>query len=422
MKKISLLFWIIFILPAGISAQDFLWNVKTGAANRVTSEGSYIAIDFKPFFYFKKFYGALDLEFSFEPSGALKQDDWDNLRAISEKIVYLGYGKENEDPYFFRIGTLDDLTLGYGILVNHFRNDVYAPLRKKQGFSGGYDFGYTGLSAFCEDLFDLDFFGGRLFVRPLYWMDAAQIPPFIRLFQFGISFVTDLDPLDQESDGSGTYYLTKDNPNSKTVRAFALDLTIPIFESELFSIDNYMQYGDLQNIGAGLSYGFKGKFLSSLSYRMDISYNWDGFQPGYFSEFYNVRSVRASRFEETKNLENGWAYLMGMYGDFFNGQFKTGAEFSKNLSLDPSFLIYARLQPTLLKRLFIQFSFQRRDIGSFMEVFDIQNLDTSLIHLEIGYEMTANAAIAVRYIRNYSEEGGIVKSHSTTEIQTSLLF
>lgn len=420
MKKRFLLLLIFFSTP--LFAQDFLWNLKIGAANRSTSEGNYIVVDLKPFFYFKGFYGALDLDFSLEPSGALKQNDWDNAKAITQKIVYLGYGKERQDPYFFRIGTLDDVVLGFGILMDHYRNDVYYPLIKKQGFYGGLDLGHGGLTFVCDDIFDWDLFGGRVFGRPLYWMSPENAPSFVRFLQIGFSFLTDLDPLNKENNGAGKGYLTYDDPHSKAVKAYAIDLFMPVFESKNFTIDNYMQYGDILEIGAGLSYGFKGKILKNLSYRLDLSYNWGGFKPGYFSEFYNIRTVRMNQFNHVKNLENNWSYLIGFYGNFFDNQLSTGAEFFHRVNENPSFLLYLRLQPSLLKRFFLQFSYNRYNISSIVNLFDVQDLNTSLIHLEIGYEMTANASISLRYIQNYQENNGVVKGHSTTEIQTSLIF
>ena len=243
------------------------------------------------------------------------------------------------------------------------------------------------------------------------------------LFGFTIrGSLTDLDPLNKENNGAGKGYLTYDDPNSKAVKALAIDLFMPIFESKNFTIDNYVQYGDILEIGAGLSYGFRGTIIKNLSYRLDLSYNWGGFKPGYFSEFYNIRSVRANQLNHVGNLENNWAYLIGFYGSFFENQLTTGAEFFHRLSENPSFLIYLRLQPSLLKRFFLQFSYNRYNISSIVNVFDVQDLSTSLIHLEIGYEMTANASISIRYIQNYNESNGVVKGHSTTEIQTNLMF
>ncbi len=419
MKKIAvLLIILIFPILSFAKKNKFEWDLKAGAFNRVVEDKSYIIVGFKPFFRYEKFYAALDLEFAFDEEGSLKQDDWDNVRAILEKFSYIGYGEKGEDPFFLRLGLLDDITMGYGILVNHFRNDIYYPEIRKLGFYGGYDIGYNGFTGFMEDSIDIDLFGGRVFARPLFGVESNSPFHTVRKLEIGFGFVMDKDPLDQETSG-----LTDDDSASETVKAYSLDLLVPLLERKNFTLENYVQYGDIVGIGAGLGYGFKGKIHKVLEYKAELSYSWGGFIPGYFSSFYLMRDVRMSLYDTTKNADNGFGYLLGMYANFLKKQLRMGIEFSDNEAEKPKLLFYTFLKPKVLERLFLKFNYQRKEIAGLVDAFDTNKTgENTLILLEIGYEITKNAAISVRYILDYEEVNGVVTENSLTEIQTNLLF
>lgn len=422
MKKAVLLFLLLPIFSWG--AKDFQWNLKAGASNRVENEESFIVTSFKPYIKFKKFYGALDLEFAFDSDGAIEQEDWDNVRAATEKIAYLGYSEKGDGPAFFRFGMLTDVTLGQGILVNHFRNDAYYPIRKKIGLHAGFDFGYTGFEGFLEDTFDMDLMGGRLLIRPLYGIDIAPLPEQFKRFEIGISFVMDTDPLDQDTGANGELYLTKDSDASETVRAYAVDMLVPIYDNkDVFSIASYVQYGDLQNIGAGTGFGITGKVLGFMDYKLEALYLWDGFVNSYFSSFYGVREIRSTRYTTAENSKNGWGFLSGFYFNLFDSQLRFGLELLDNPGEKPFFYFYSYLKPTLISRLYIKMNYHRKDVTGLVDMFNVaEGLNTTAILLELGYEITTNATISIRYVRGYKEENGVTSSSSTTEVQTNLLF
>jgi len=422
MKKLGFILFIL-IFPCWVFASDFQWNVKAGAYNRVMGESSNILISFKPYASFLDFYAALDLEFNFEPSGAIKQSDWNSARAWIEKIGFLGYGEKDEMPAYFRFGAINDFSIGYGILVNRFNNDVYYPARKKAGFIGGYDLGYTGLELFVEDIIDLDFFGGRLFMRPLYGIENKDIPEFLlRKFVFGLSFITDTDPLDQDNV-AGNYVLSKDDPDSTPVRAYAADISLTFLETENYSVNNYIQYGDVQKIGAGFGYGFTGKVFGFLEYKGEFNYSWGGFTPFYFNSFYDVREIRSMKFSDSALAPNGWGYMIGFYVNPFKNLFKAGVEFSDNAGEKPLLNLYLYLKPGLVKRLYIKFNYQRRDITGIVTALDMESTGSNVLMLvEIGYEITQNASVGFRYIKNYRELDGVNREEGLTEIQTNLMF
>lgn len=422
-SRILILF--LFLIPfLSFADSNLQWNLKAGAFNRVMNDQSYIVTSFKPYLSYAKFYLAMDLEFQFEKSGALKQDDWDNWKAIKQKFEVVGYGTQ-EDPFFFRLGILDDVSLGYGILVNHFRNDTYYPNTKKLGLFAGYDLGYNGAALFTENTVNFKMLGGRLFMRPLYGLDSKNTPEAIRKFQIGFSYVLDSDPYDQDSGDINASFFGNDNKTSGSVatKAYAFDIMVPYYTDELFSLNNYIQYGSILNLGSAIGYGFLGKVFKYLDYKAEIIYSWNGFIPSYFNSFYDQREVRMNQYTNAASAANGWGYLASIGSKLFDNQFIIGIEFSGSKQNSPMFMAYSQLKPTLLQRLYLKLSYQKKNISGITDLFmsDSANLSTIFIS-EIGYEISNNATISFRYIKNFVEMNGQVQTNSVTEIQTNLLF
>ncbi len=417
MKRI--VFFFFMLVP--LIGSSFDWNIETGAFNRIVEDESYMVLSLKPEIKISKFYASLDLEFSFDEDGKFKERDWDTWRAVVEKIAFIGYGKPRDELVFFRFGLLDDVSLGYGILVNHFRNDIYYPEIKKMGFFGGYDIGYNGLTFFMEDTLDIDLFGGRVFFRPLYGL-KKELPDFIKNFQVGFSFVMDRDPYDQDTS-DGDKVLAKDSSESETTKAFAIDIGFPLLKNNVIKLDNYVQYGDLVDMGAGVGYGFKGYLIEIIEYKAEVNYSWDGFIPQYFSSFYAIRDIRKNQKAVAMSADNGFGYLIGIYSTFFKEQFKIGAEFSDNEKQKPQFNFYTYLEPNLLGGGFLKLNYQRKEIDGFVDAFDFtRTKGNTLLQVEAGYKITENALVSILYVKNYQEINGVVHESSLTEIQTKILF
>ena len=57
-----------------------------------------------------------------------------------DKILYIKYGQKT-DPSWFKYGSLEDLTLGYGGLVNNYSNMMEFPTVRRVGVNGGFNIG-----------------------------------------------------------------------------------------------------------------------------------------------------------------------------------------------------------------------------------------------------------------------------------------
>ena len=91
----------------------------------------------------------------------------DLARDIALKIKYLEYGKQLEDPFFIKIGNLNDLTIGHGLIMRNYDNSTEFPAIRRIGLNFGFDAGGFGMEALVNDLADPWLYGGRIYFRPL---------------------------------------------------------------------------------------------------------------------------------------------------------------------------------------------------------------------------------------------------------------
>jgi len=142
----------------------------------------------------------------------------DFLTDLLLKIKYIEWGNQR-DPFFFKVGNLEDITIGHGLIMRDFANDADFPTVRRVGVNLGLDFGGFGFEAMVNDAALPDIFGGRLYFRPIPGFKGA----------LGFSTLVDWNP---GKDYNGGAALVGDpiffNPG--------VDLDLPFFESDPFSI------------------------------------------------------------------------------------------------------------------------------------------------------------------------------------------
>ena len=149
----------------------------------------------------------LGLEFYlyFDENGELYGENWDfstsesTFKTLIDKIKYFRYGQPIDDVYF-RIGSLPNVTFGYGIMVGNYSNSMDYPQSRRVGFDFRYSFSDFRLEIIHSDLKEISspsVFGIRTVI------------PFANKFNMGISLITDLNQvsglLDTDNDGFPDY-------------------------------------------------------------------------------------------------------------------------------------------------------------------------------------------------------------------------
>jgi hypothetical protein len=149
MRHLSLLLFILGLSPVLAMAQDIYdpafdpppmgvgsptggirWN---GAIGTVIIDGkAYQQFSLRPDIPLGKFGVGLDLTLYFDENGKVREEDWDEPFDYVEKIYYLRYGLPG-DPFHVRVGALDAVTLGYGIVMRHYSNAIEYPAVKRLG-------------------------------------------------------------------------------------------------------------------------------------------------------------------------------------------------------------------------------------------------------------------------------------------------
>lgn len=148
------------------------------------------------------------------------------------KIRYLEWGKQR-DPFFMKIGNLDDITVGHGLIMRNFANDAEFPAVRRVGLNIGVDrdqFGFEWMVNDAGNLLGMTTLfvdpnyvpdvvtGGRVYLRPIKGFRAA----------LGVSLLADFGAAAAFSDPVKTGMPIFINPGA--------DLDLPIIESSFLSI------------------------------------------------------------------------------------------------------------------------------------------------------------------------------------------
>ena len=256
----------------------------------------------------------------------------DILTDLALKIKYIEYG-DYSDPFFFKIGNVESVTLGHGMLMSDFPFDTGFPAIRRIGVNTGLDLGSGGFEAVVDDLARPQIMGGRIFYRPF---------PEGFAFAIGLSSIVDLYPAASiPPDGTGTI-ITYGNPLFLTL---GLDLDFPIISRENFGLTLFSDVGALvpyfrESYGGsitpgfafntrftgsgGLSnYGLAAGIISRISIvdlRLEYRMFRGIFEPGYFSSTYE--KIRGAYVREVADFMADPAspeYLtttLGIYGQF----------------------------------------------------------------------------------------------------------
>jgi hypothetical protein len=103
---------------------------------------------------------------------------------LALKIEYLQYGNP-KDSFYLRVGTIGDVTLGHGLVMRNYANDIDYPAIRRLGVNMKADFGNAGFETVLNDLTEPEIYGARIYSRP----GAPAFP-----LAIGVSSTLDLEP------------------------------------------------------------------------------------------------------------------------------------------------------------------------------------------------------------------------------------
>ena len=176
----------------------------SGSMGSVTVDGQQLyRLSFRPDIPIGAWGMALDVELFLNEEGNFSDRGWEfgtTTEAIDtflRKLYYLRYGRPDQDRYL-KIGALDQLTLGYGLIMNGYRNTLQYPGLKKTGLQfrfqniGAMKMGFEGVINNFQDFQEGGaLLGLRTFARP------------VGKLEIGLTYVVDLDQYGGLRDGDG---------------------------------------------------------------------------------------------------------------------------------------------------------------------------------------------------------------------------
>ena len=197
---------LVLACPVASSAQPsvsmFGYSLSMGSVS-VEQEQLY-RLSFRPDFPMGRLGIGLDLELFVERNGDLGSRGWEassstqTLDSILRKIYYVRYGRPN-DAVYVKIGALDDVTLGYGLIMDSYRNTLHYPGIKKTGLQfriANFVGTNIGLEGAINNLQDFQEGGALLGLRAFGYVANIEL---------GVTWAADLDQYsglrDSDSDG-----------------------------------------------------------------------------------------------------------------------------------------------------------------------------------------------------------------------------
>ncbi len=271
-------------------------NLGLGVGSATIDGKLYNQVALRPELSFGKLGIGLDLPIYIDNEGNIREDEWDEASDIIDKFLYISWGQKS-DPFWFKWGALNNVTLGYGGLLGGYSNMMEFPSVRKVGINTGITFGNFGTEVFLSNMKEFTRGGTLMGLRGTYKLSDA-IP-----LTFGMNFIMDMnqfsglkdtdddtypdifddfpDDKDYWNDTDGDGLADKDGGNKEpdtgwdidadgdnildtvdgdvqlkptpfslkdnkaTAQGFALDLGYPVIKSKAFSLEAYMEYNKL---------------------------------------------------------------------------------------------------------------------------------------------------------------------------------
>ncbi len=188
-------------IPEPEPEADGPFNFGLGLGS-VTIDGVlYNQLALRPEMKFGKLGIGLDLVVYIDSEGNIRKEEWDDVTDIVDKFLYIRWA-EKKDPYWFKLGALDGVTLGYGGLLNRYSNMMEFPSIRKVGFNAGVNIARIGAELFAANVKELanENPGTLIGLRGSYRISKA-LP-----LRIGANFVMDMNQFGGLSDADEDSY------------------------------------------------------------------------------------------------------------------------------------------------------------------------------------------------------------------------
>ena len=162
------------------------FGMGLGVGSATIDGNIYNQIALRPEINLGKLGVGLDLVLYVDNDGNIRKDEWDEATDFIDKFLYVRWA-ETSDPVWFKIGSLENVTLGYGGLLSGYSNMMEFPSVRRVGLNTGINIGKFGSELFLANIKDFGRGGTILGMRGTFTI-SDDLP-----ITFGISYISDMN-------------------------------------------------------------------------------------------------------------------------------------------------------------------------------------------------------------------------------------
>lgn len=265
----AIVLWIILATSSSAGIRYSLSDFQTRSTN---AHFGYTAIDSNTYFKASLLprFSVYGLELELGLTGYVPLGNAPHIQS-ADSITLRSLAYDYNNTHGFKYGRLSNVTLGQGLLVDHFDSGAGGTsefVQRKAAFMGYTSLYNTQLTALASGE---NVHAVRL-ARPLF--SIGDIPVVM-----GVTYAEDTDGIDDASSG-----VRVTRPKQQ---GFAGDIALPVGGNFLTL---YSEYAELTDRGKGVSLGLRGDLYSLFTYRAEYRDLSQGFAPGYFNHSYQSTS------------------------------------------------------------------------------------------------------------------------------------
>lgn len=142
----------------------------------------------------------LDVDLLIDSEGKVRKEDWDTWQDYVNKIYFISWGRR-KDPFYFKVGSIPDYTLGHGLIFDHYSNMLRYPEVKNVGAYVGINTPFSGLGfeAYTHNVHENEILAGRVHINPL----ALTEMPLLEKLKIGVNVGIDRNQYGKYKDKDG---------------------------------------------------------------------------------------------------------------------------------------------------------------------------------------------------------------------------
>ncbi|MCK4546585.1 MAG: FecR domain-containing protein [Candidatus Eisenbacteria sp.] len=395
-------------------------------------------IGFRPEFTIGKVGIGLDLSLYLDADGDILDRYWDDPQDYIDKIYYLRYAQKGE-PFYLRAGALEEVCLGYGLIMRDYSNIMEYPSTIRVGAELGLNRNQFVLEAMFANFRELDepgVFGGRLAYRPLVMSDL----PLLKNLEVGAIAVMDGNQYAALEDGLGEE-LPDSSYHDRGALVWGLDAGMPLLRGGFVDIDLYAQFAQINEYGHGLTIpGFR---ASAGPLRAEFEYCIFGkqFVSDYFNRTYDIERARRNPAVPDPYAEKGYITKKDFLEDPQFQESKQGWYGGLGLNLlnlldiwgsiqllgsgdtaDESGYLEGVLDTSWIPRISHLSAYAQQT--HVRDLFEFERGPSTAYGVNLGYEIAPGASIIVGMRGTYADTDGdgVFELVRTTQIETMVTF